>query len=33
MPRCACAQEEKMVSNREAAERYASVEEAEEDFM
>ncbi len=26
-------QEEKMVSNREAAERYASVEEAEEDFM
>jgi hypothetical protein len=27
------AQEEKMVSNREAAEKYTSVEEAEEDFM
>ena len=30
----ACArQEEKMMSNREAAEKYTSVEEAEEDFM
>ena len=27
------AQEEKMVSNREVAEKYTSVEEAEEDFM
>jgi hypothetical protein len=26
-------QEERMVSNREAAEKYASVEEAEDDFM
>ena len=27
------AQEDKMMSNREAAEKYASVQEAEEDFM